>query len=58
MDPTPKQAEELKRKRAKTPEERWEEMKAFLNWAEANQKPEERRNRPRWRDAEGRVHFF
>lgn len=58
MDPTLKLAEEEKRARALSPAQRWEQMKAFLNWAEANQKPDQRRNRPRWRDKDGRVHFY
>lgn len=58
MDTSLKNLEEEKRKRALTPAARWKQMQDFLNWAEANLKPEQRRNRPRWRDAQGRVHYY
>lgn len=58
MDTHVKQAEELKRERAWNPAERWKQMQDFLNWAEANVKPEQRRNRPRWRDEKGLVHYY
>jgi hypothetical protein len=58
MDTHVKQAEELKRERAWNAAERWKQMQDFLNWAEANVKPEQRRNRPRWRDEQGFVHYY
>jgi hypothetical protein len=58
MDLELKQFEEEKRRRAVDPATRWKEMCDFLNWAEANLKPEFRRNRPRWRDENGKVHYF
>ena len=58
MEATLKQTEEQKRNRMTNPSERWKQMQDFLNWAEANLRPEQRRNRPRWRDAHGHVHFY
>jgi len=58
MSPTNKQAEEQKRDRTISPTERWKQMQDFLNWAEANLKPQQRRNRPRYRDRQGRVRYF
>lgn len=49
--------EEIKRNRARTSEERWKQFKELMEWAEINM-PEKNRNRPRYRDAEGRVHFY
>lgn len=58
MDQTSKTFEETKRVGALPPAERWKQMQQFLNWAEANVKPEFRRNRPRWRDQQGRVCYY
>jgi hypothetical protein len=58
MDPKLKLAEEIKRNRAMKPEERWRQFYSFMAWAKKNMKPEQNRNRPRYRDAEGRVHFY
>jgi hypothetical protein len=44
-----KQREEAKRERAFDPVERWRLIQETITWAEANMKPEFRRNRPRVR---------
>lgn len=43
--------EEAKRERAFDPRERWRLIQETITWAEANMKPEFRRNRPRVRPA-------
>jgi hypothetical protein len=58
MDATAKLAEERKRDRMYDPALRWKHMMEFLAFAEANLKPEFRRNRPRWRDERGKVHYY
>lgn len=42
-----KQEEEKKRELASDPVKRWQQIQRIIKWAEANMKPEFRRNRPR-----------
>jgi hypothetical protein len=58
MNENLKLAEEAKRERAYDRGERWKQIQETITWAEANMKPEFRRNRPRYRDAAGQVRFF
>jgi hypothetical protein len=60
MDEIFKSEEEWKQNilRELDPKRRWQLMVDFLNWGESKQLPEERRNRPRWRDDKGRIHFY
>jgi hypothetical protein len=58
MDANLKEAEERKRDRAYDPVLRWRHTLEFITYAESCLKPELRRNRPRWRDQNGKVHFF
>ncbi len=46
MDPSLKQREEEKRERASDPVKRWKQIQSAITWAEANMKPEFRRNVP------------
>jgi hypothetical protein len=45
--------EEAKRERASDPVKRWRQIQEAITWAEANMKPEFRRNRPRMRPLPG-----
>ena len=58
MDSQLKEAEERKRDRAYDPVMRWQHFQEFITWCETNKKPGQRRNRPRWRDEEGRVRYY
>ena len=58
MDAELKRREEEKRERGTEPLQRWKNIQSAIAFAEANMKPEFRRNRPRWRDERGRVHYY
>lgn len=58
MDEQAKQTEEEKRNRAYDPVARWAHYLDAIKWVEGNTPPEQRRNRPRWRDAQGHVHNY
>ena len=53
-----KRRDEEKRERAANPLQRWQNIQAAIAFAEANMKQAFRRNRPRWRDEQGRVHYY
>jgi hypothetical protein len=58
METRAKQIEEQKRNQVYDPLMRWKHYLEAIAWAESNKPPEQRRNRPRWRDEQGRVHFY
>jgi hypothetical protein len=57
MDPKLKEAEEQKRNRNYDPKVRWQHMMDFIDFI-VKQRPELNRNRPRYRDENGKVHFY
>ncbi|MDD2710884.1 MAG: hypothetical protein PHV34_23135 [Verrucomicrobiae bacterium] len=49
-----KAREERKRWNMQDPVARWKQIQEMIAWAEAQLPPEKRRNRPRWKEVEGR----